>query len=134
MPPDYTGLPPRTTDAVVGDVTVLAGSRLTWRMQFNKPIQDARLKLAGQKNSTAWEAKLAEDGRQATVDVIAETGGPLQVELIDRDGLERDDQTYRRLIIRDDQPPTLTLSGHDRPTAVRPVSYTHLTLPTIYSV
>ncbi|MCH2587539.1 MAG: DUF4175 domain-containing protein [Planctomycetales bacterium] len=120
VPPDYTGLPPRTTDAVVGDVTVLAGSRLTWRMQFNKPIQDARLKLAGQKNSTAWEAKLAEDGRQATVDVIAETGGPLQVELIDRDGLERDDQTYRRLIIRDDQPPTLTLSGHDRPTAVRP--------------
>jgi hypothetical protein len=120
VPPAYTRLPPRTTDAVVGDVTVLAGSRLTWRMQFNKPIQDARLKLAGTAASTSWDATLVEDGRLATVDVIAETGGSLQVELIDRDGLERDDQTYRRLIIRDDHPPTLSLSGHDRPTAVRP--------------
>ena len=120
VPPAYSGLPPRTTDAVVGDVTVLAGSRLTWRMQFNKPIRNARLKLRGPATSTAWEAALAEDGRLATVDVVAETGGPLQVELIDRDGLQREDQTYRRLIIRDDQPPTLSLSGHDRPTAVRP--------------
>ncbi|HCC98945.1 MAG TPA: hypothetical protein DER64_00320 [Planctomycetaceae bacterium] len=120
VPPDYTRLPPRSTDAVVGDVTVLAGSRLTWRMQFNKPIQNARLKLSRPAASTSWNATLAEDGRLATVDVIAETGGPLQVELIDRDGLERNDQTYRRLIIRDDHPPTLSLSGHDRPTAVRP--------------
>ena len=123
IPPRYTGLPPRSTDAVVGDVTVLAGSRLKWRLQFNKPIRDARLTLLGPTRQSApapLAGTLAPDGRSATVDILAETGGPLLVELIDRDGLSRDDSTYRRLVIQDDQPPTLALSGHDRPTAIRP--------------
>ena len=129
VPPRYTRLPPRSTDAVVGDVTVLAGSRLKWRLQFNKPIRDARLRLLGPTRQSApapaappapFAATLAPDGRSATVDVLAESGGPLLVELVDRDGLSRDDPTYRRLVIQVDQPPTLMLSGHDRPTAVRP--------------
>jgi len=129
VPPRYTRLPPRSTDAVVGDVTVLAGSRLKWRLQFNKPIRDARLRLLGPTRQSApaplapaapFAATLAADGRSATVDVLAERGGPLLVELVDRDGLSRDDPTYRRLVIQVDQPPTLLLSGHDRPTAVRP--------------
>ncbi len=126
VPPRYSRLPPRSTDAVVGDVTVLEGSRLKWRLQFNKPIQQARLTLLGPTPQSAstplggLAATLAPDGLLATVDVLAKTGGPLLVELTDRDGLSRDDPTYRRLVIQVDQPPSLALSGHDRPTAVRP--------------
>ena len=126
VPPRYSRLPPRSTDAVVGDVTVLEGSRLKWRLQFNKPIQQARLTLLGPTPQSAstplggLAATLSSDGLLATVDVLAKTGGPLLVELTDRDGLSRDDPTYRRLVIQVDQPPTLALSGHDRPTAVRP--------------
>ncbi|MEC7556475.1 MAG: hypothetical protein VYA32_04810 [Planctomycetota bacterium] len=120
VPPGYTGQSPRTTDAVVGDVRVLAGSRLTWRLQFNKPIREASLKLLSAPRPTSLAGNLAADGLSATVELEVETGGALLVELTDRDGLHRDDQTYRRLVILDDQPPTLALSGNDRPTAVRP--------------
>ncbi|MFP6700705.1 MAG: hypothetical protein VB861_03110 [Planctomycetaceae bacterium] len=122
-PPPYTRLPTRTLDAVVGDVTVLAGSRLNWQLQFNKPIQHVRLKLLGKnlaRPPTAFVGHIEADRRSATVQVDVETGGPLLVELTDQDGLSRDDSTYRRLVIQNDQPPTLALSGEDRPTAVRP--------------
>ena len=63
VPPRYTRLPPRSTDAVVGDVTVLAGSRLKWRLQFNKPIRDARLRLLGPtRQSAPAPAAAAPDG------------------------------------------------------------------------
>lgn len=119
-PPNYTGLAPRTTDAVVGEVRVLAGSRLHWRMQFNKPLKTARLKLMTAGGTRSWPASVADDGRSAAADFEASDGGALVVALTDRDGLDRDDDTYRQLVVGGDAAPTLRLDGHDRPRAVRP--------------
>ncbi len=119
-PPGYTGRKPRTTDAVVGEVSVLGGSRLHWRMQFNKPLKTARLRLGAVDGERSWPALLADDGRSANVDFAASEGGPLLVALTDRDGLTRDDDTYRQLVVTGDAAPILRLDGHDRPRAVRP--------------
>ena len=134
-PPEYTGTRKRTTEAVVGDVTVTEGSQLAWRLRFSKPVRSASLArlstgsrtpdpgthvAVGPAGPNEWTTTVSDDGRSARVEMVASAGGTLIVRMVDHDGLARDDQTYRRLVVQADQPPTLALSGQDRPTAVRP--------------
>ena len=125
QPPAYTGLPARTTDVVFGDVPVLSGSELTFRLVFNKPLDHGTLELTPVAQvtdgpGTRWDLELSDDGLTGRTSLVVSRGGPLTIGLADHDGLLHQDKTHRQLVLVEDRPPTLTLSGHDAPQAVRP--------------
>ena len=71
-------------------------------------------------SGTNWDLVLSKDGLTGHVSFVVSRGGPLTVNLADHDGLAHQDKTYRQLVLVEDAPPTLILSGHDAPQAVRP--------------
>ncbi|MGH7200769.1 MAG: hypothetical protein ACREJB_09205 [Planctomycetaceae bacterium] len=125
-PPPYTGLPAQTIDGAVGEVTVFTGSRLRFDLTFNKPITDVALvwldqPLAAKRSSEgSIPLTLSEDGRSASLEFVATHGGPFAFRLTDEHGLHNGPEPQRVLIVTPDQPPTLQLSGSNRPQDVRP--------------
>ena len=146
-PPDYTGMPAVKHDGVVGELPVFEQSRLRFKLQFNKPLSRAEFVwLAGavvsEKNvdssndhreSTArirrqadrpqaerLQFKLSPDGRAATLEMIATTGGPFEIRLTDEHGLHNSAEPQRILVLGRDEPPELTVAGSSQPQQVRP--------------
>jgi hypothetical protein len=149
-PPDYTGMPAVKHDGVVGELPVFEQSRLRFELQFNKPLSQAEFVwLAGtvvsdvsEKNvdssndhresparirrqadrpqADRLQFKLSPDGRAATLEMIATTGGPFEIRLTDEHGLHNSAEPQRILVLGRDEPPELTVAGSSRPQQVRP--------------
>lgn len=102
--PPYTNLPPRVQDEFVGDVTALAGTRITLKGASNKDLQEAvlafgngqekRLSTAGVKFST-------------TMQLTKETSYHLQLK--DLEGLENLDPVKYQLKVLPDEFPSVSI-------------------------
>lgn len=119
QPPAYTGRPATTIDGVTGEIAVFEQSRLDFRLEFNKPVTEARLFLKSRAAGGELPFKLAGDHKSATLQLAAETGGPFEFHLTDEFGLTNPEEPERILVIIGDQPPRLVLSGSDDPQELR---------------
>jgi hypothetical protein len=104
--PSYTKLPPLSRR--LGDLNLLAGSRLTITARATKPIRTAAVKLLGQDKSLPMTV----NDRQLTADILIPGKGltGLQVQLVDTSGLRSADDVTYRVDVLPDRPPEITIS------------------------
>lgn len=111
-PPGYTGQPSRQT-SVVGDLAVLAGSRVQLSMAWNQPLQQAELLWPNNHRPdelSSYSITLQDGGTRGTVDVVATKSGPFSLRLTTPQGLVINEPS-RSLSVRPDQKPVVKLDG-----------------------
>ncbi len=135
-PPAYTGLPARRQDSPVGRIEAFEQSRLTFHLEFSKPVVSAALtwgnagpdaadpaatdidtadpdaEPASPEQSAslpqdALAATLADDGRSGMLIMTADRAGPFRIELRDQRGVGNLDNETWELVIVADQPPAI---------------------------
>ncbi|MGE0377757.1 MAG: hypothetical protein AB7Q45_20280, partial [Planctomycetaceae bacterium] len=120
-PPAYTGRAARVLDGPAGRVEVFERSRLTFRLEFSKPVVSAALQWLSPNTATdfadpasvaqsALPVTLDGDGRSGMLTLFAARGGPVRFEL-------RDEQHVPNLPLLDEEPLELVLIA-DEPPAV----------------
>ncbi len=137
QPPDYTKLPTTSHDGAVGEVTVFEQSRLRFELSFADEVATAEL-LQGRGDAiapmfapteTASETlggltrlplKIATDGRSAGLEFVVEQGGPYEFLIVDQHGFHNTPTAARRLRIRRDLPPRITVAPSDAPLMIPP--------------
>jgi len=118
-PPEYTGLPAETR-VVAGAVTVVEGSLLTVRVEFNKPVASARLHWLDDEEHAQPMLPLG-DRRTVVAVLPAEREGPLAMTGTDTAGNASADPAVAVTLVHD-QPPQLLSEGEEsaEPWRVRP--------------
>ena len=128
-PPAYTGRPVQQIDGAVGDIAVLAGSRLTFDMKFNKPVAageflwtpEARAedeKAAAQ--TVAQPVELAGDRAGGRYVLAATEGGRFSFRLTDEHALHNENEPLRRLRVTADEPPEIEYADQRGDLQARP--------------
>jgi len=99
--PRYSGLLPRTVDENNGDITALAGTRVTITVSASKALDRAELVFG-----TGARQKLERAGRDAFRTTVAVTGNAAySIEIVDRDGLTNPDAAAWSIVaVRDEYP------------------------------
>lgn len=99
--PRYSGLLPRTVDENNGDITALAGTRVTVTVTASKALDRAELVFG-----TGARQKLDRDGRDAfRTTVTVRESASYSVEIADRDGLlNPDPASWSIVAVRDEYP------------------------------
>ena len=140
QPAAYSGYPAAILDGPGAQISVLEGSRLKWRLTFNKPMKSAELlwttndpqlvsaKDASKSGSNVQPAqskeiaatepdaeaigfKLTANGMAATWESQPEQQGWFRFVIRDEHDLTNGIETTRHLLVVADQPPTLRLSS-----------------------
>ena len=129
--PPYTGLPAKSYDGLVGEVTVFEGSTLTFQLTFNKPVETAEFaweklteEIEGQpaRNehpALGGELELAEDKKSATLVVTIRESHSFEVKLTDDHELTNADIPHR-IVVTSDAPPELAVVNDGRNIQARP--------------
>lgn len=131
LPPAYTDQEAVTFDGMLGDLTVFEDSLLQVRLQFNRTMHRAEwvwleapteqnlpapVAPPADENATAtpllqtpptqsMQLVLADDGRSATLEFLAQRSGQFALLVTDEHGFQNAAEPFRKLIIRRDQPP-----------------------------
>jgi hypothetical protein len=99
--PAYSGLLPRTVDENTGDITALAGTRVTVTVTPSKPLESAALVFATGERHVLERSP---DGGWRTTLTVAENAS-YGIDLLDRDGLSNPDSaSWSVVAVRDEQP------------------------------
>ncbi len=111
--PAYTGL--GQTARALGDLTLLAGSRLQLEAVATKPIQQALIRLAGDAREIPLRID-AQTARNLTGAIDIPAGGVtgFSVLLLDQRGLRSRDEVVYRIDIVPDRAPTVSLTHPTR--------------------
>lgn len=137
--PAYARRTPLTFEGASGDMEVLVGSQIEIRLTFNQPVHDARIEWSNWKfaSGVSVDADAAEntatsqarpmkpveqtpDGLSMIYRFEAQGGGDFEFLAFNAAGLGVADETPRRLIVRPDAPPTLSVGGIEDGLRVRP--------------
>lgn len=116
--PAYTKLPPQRR--ALGDLKILAGSRLALRVKATAPVANGQIRLLGTDGETTVQtAQLAADPNDATqlageIAIPAKDAAGLTIQLADADGIESRGGAVHRLEVVQDQPPTIRLLRPER--------------------
>lgn len=102
--PAYTKLPARIQDEFVGDVTALAGTRVSIRGTASKPLQQGRIVFGDEKS-----LPLALRGEQFEASFLLKSETTYEVEVQDAEGLTNLDPIKYQLKIIPDEPPSVTI-------------------------
>lgn len=122
-PPAYTGRPARQLDGPIGRIEAFERSRLSFSVEFNKPVASAALQWLDREPGARVPAEagdsseaegledasftLAEDGRSGTLTLTAEHGGPFTITLRDEQDVANFDREPWELVIISDAPPVI---------------------------
>jgi len=116
--PAYTRLPPRRR--LLGDLKILAGSRLALKVQVNANIKSAEIRLVGvDHNKAIKEVPLAADGKDRTrlageIEIAANDVTGLTLHLVDEDGVESRGTAIYPVEVARDEPPTIQITWPER--------------------
>lgn len=102
--PAYTKLPPRVQDEFVGDVTALAGTRISIRGAASKPLTQGRIAFDDEKS-----VPLALRGEQFEASFLLKAETTYQIEVQDAEGLANLDPIKYQLKVIPDEPPSVTI-------------------------
>ncbi len=128
-PPAYTGHPVQRIDGAVGEIVALAGSRLTFDMQFNKPVAAAEFLWTPEAgDADAKEApatvqhpvELAGDRAGARYMLTAVEGGRFSFRLTDEHSLHNANEPFRRLRVTADAAPQIAYADQRDEMQARP--------------
>ena len=111
-PPAYTKLP-ATIARDPARITAFEGSRITLDLTPSRPVESIKVgwpKPPGTKPEPI-AATLSSGGRSGSVTVVAEASGPYTIDLRDEYGIVNAPEPPRRMIVRPDAPPTVTVRG-----------------------
>ena len=136
--PAYTRRAPATFEGASGDMEVLVGSQIEIRLAFNEPVHDVQIEWFNLKSETGVSsennspkkstvsaqrfnpAELTPDGLSAVFRFEAQDGCDFSIIAFNKAGLGLTSETARRLIVRPDAPPTLSVGGIEDGLRVRP--------------
>ncbi|MCA9061505.1 MAG: hypothetical protein KDA96_00520 [Planctomycetaceae bacterium] len=145
VPPEYTKLDPVVNDGMEGRVRVFEGSRVEMTLTFNKAIRDAQFvwdswmpitmdlpqdefeeaspeerSFVAPNEGVIVPASRSADGTVLTFEFEARGSGRFHFEFTDHEGLVGADLPTRELVIIEDQPPRLEVTGIRDAMPVRP--------------
>ncbi|MBE0644424.1 MAG: DUF4175 family protein [Bacteroidetes bacterium] len=102
--PSYTKLPPRYLDDNVGDVTALAGTRISLDMTLNKDVASAVLAFADTQN-----VAVTLEGTRAKAGFVLRRDGSYHIALRDASGIENANPIEYALKVVPDMAPTVDI-------------------------
>lgn len=113
FPPPYSGLP--TAKRSLGDLALLAGSRLRIVAQASKDLRAATLKLVGLTNDTPMTVR-PESPRELSGEITIPARGltGFSISMLDTEGMESKDSAVYHLEIIPDKAPTVRITYPDR--------------------
>ena len=119
-PPAYAGWPAQSLDGAIGAIKVFEKSRLTFTLEFNKPVESAQL-VWRQHGDANKKLDLAASKQSASLELTADpsVAGLFLFAIEDIHKLTNNDTVPRELIIVTDEAPKLTVKG-DHSTEARP--------------
>jgi ElaB/YqjD/DUF883 family membrane-anchored ribosome-binding protein len=114
-PPAYTGIKPEERPFDFKNVKALAGSRMQFRLQSNRPLREGVLEIV--KSSTEVQrVPLAKSGEHEVIGAFeAKDSALLKFGLVDADGIASEDNWQGSLTVTHDLPPEIHIvnPSHD---------------------